>query len=127
MPLLSKEDVVIPSGGISRFFEELPALAERHGAIYNAFGHVADGNIHMTIFPMSDMAGSELRKASEAVCRELYDLVKSLGGTLSGEHGIGLKRKKYTDIFLNEAHIALIKRLKAAFDPNGILNPGKIV
>ena len=128
MALLSKEDIVIPSGSIPKFFDELPLFAARYNAIYNAFGHVADGNIHMTISPViPGMASAELKKTAEVMCRELYGLVKSLGGTLSGEHGIGMKRRKYTDIFLDETHVALIKRIKSAFDPNGILNPGKIV
>ena len=59
--------------------------------------------------------------------KDLYTFVDELGETLSGEHGIGLKRKKYTPIFLSEPHIELIKRVKKAFDPNNILNPGKIV
>ncbi|MDR1482470.1 MAG: FAD-binding protein [Synergistaceae bacterium] len=127
MALLSKEDIVVPSGSISEFLAELPALAERHRAEYNAYGHIGDGNIHMTIFPMSDMEPDDLKKASNAMCADLYRLVKRLGGTLSGEHGIGLKRREYMNIFLDEAHIALIRRLKDAFDPNGVLNPGKIV
>jgi len=128
MDLLSKEDVVIPSGRIAQFFEELPLLAARHNAIYNAFGHVADGNIHLTLFPATPgMDSGELKKMAEIMCRELYALVKSLGGTLSGEHGIGMKRKNYTNIFLDDAQVTLLKRIKSAFDPNGILNPGKIV
>jgi len=128
MALLSKEDVVVPSGRIAEFFEELPLLAARHDAIYNAFGHVADGNIHVTVFPAtSGMGPGELKKAANVMCRELYALVKGLGGTLSGEHGIGMKRREYANIFLDDAQVALLKRIKSAFDPNGILNPGKIV
>jgi glycolate oxidase len=63
----------------------------------------------------------------ESARLELYEVTARLGGTLSGEHGIGLKRKKYMDIFLDEAQIELIRGIKRAFDPRGILNPGKIV
>ena len=126
MPLLSKEDIVIPAGGIGEFFRLLPEISQRHRAIYNAFGHIGDGNIHITLFPEAADGGDDLAASGESLRRDLYEAVRDLGGTLSGEHGVGLK-KKYTGIFLSEAHIDLIKRVKAAFDPNNILNPGKIV
>jgi glycolate oxidase len=127
MPVLSKEDIVVPSGGISKFLTELPRLADRHGAIYNAYGHVGDGNIHITFFPKEPGDGGALHEQAARLRRELYELAKGLGGTLSGEHGVGLKGREYAGIFLDGAHIGLIKKIKAAFDPNNILNPGKIV
>jgi glycolate oxidase len=126
MSLLSKEDIVIPSGGMSEFFRLLPEISRRHRAIYNAYGHIGDGNIHLTLFPETADIGDNIAASAESLRRELYEAVRELGGTLSGEHGVGLK-KKYTGIFLSETHIDLIKRVKAAFDPNDILNPGKIV
>ncbi|MDR1471466.1 MAG: FAD-binding protein [Synergistaceae bacterium] len=127
MPLLSKEDIVVPMGGISAFFELLPAISQKHQATYNAYGHIGDGNIHITLFPESaDAVEEDTAKSADSLRRDLYAAVRELGGTLSGEHGVGLK-KKYTDIFLSRAHIDLIKSVKAAFDPNDILNPGKIV
>lgn len=127
MALLSKEDIVVPSGAISEFLRELPGIAEKHNAIYNAYGHIGDGNIHLTLFPVGDFTNEELFEPASRMRLDLYELVHRLGGTLSGEHGVGLKRKKYTGIFLSEAHIDLIKRVKLAFDPNNILNPGKLV
>jgi glycolate oxidase len=127
MPLLSKEDIVVPSSAISSFMENLSIIAEKHNAIYNAFGHIGDGNIHISLFPISIDENANLHELSILMRRDLYEIVKELGGILSGEHGIGLKRKEYMDIFLNEAHIELIKRVKSAFDPNNILNPGKVV
>jgi glycolate oxidase len=125
MPLLSKEDIVIPAGGISEFFRLLPEISQRRRATYNAYGHIGDGNIHLTLFPEA-AGGDDLAASAESLRRDLYETVRELGGTLSGEHGVGLK-KKYTGIFLSETHIGLIKKVKAAFDPNNILNPGKIV
>ncbi len=127
MPLLSKEDIVVPSGSLAAFLTALPALAERHRAVYNAYGHIGDGNIHLTLFPTYEAADAELFEPAGRLRRDLYALVRELGGTLSGEHGVGLKRKNYTALFLSEEHIALMKRVKTAFDPNGILNPGKLV
>jgi glycolate oxidase len=127
MPLLSKEDIVVPSGAISEFLERLPQIAAMHDATYNAYGHIGDGNIHITIFPERAHASADLHEMAARMHRDLYALVKELGGTLSGEHGVGLKRKEHTSMFLSHAHIDLIKRVKAAFDPNNILNPGKIV
>ncbi|MDR1886202.1 MAG: FAD-binding protein [Synergistaceae bacterium] len=127
MPLLSKEDIVVPCGAIPDFMNELPTIARRHRATYNAYGHIADGNIHLTLFP-EDAAGPEdLHDRSDRLRRDLYSRVESLGGALSGEHGVGLKRAAYTPMFLNEAGIDLIRSVKRAFDPNNILNPGKIV
>ena len=127
MPLLSKEDVVVPLSAISEFLGRLPQLAARHNAIYNAYGHIGDGNIHITFFPADSKSELGLCERAHAMRCELYAFVNELGGTLSGEHGIGFMRKKYTPIFLDRAQIDLIKRIKLAFDPNNILNPDKIV
>ncbi|MDR3354892.1 MAG: FAD-binding oxidoreductase [Synergistaceae bacterium] len=127
MPLLSKEDIVIPCGAIPAFMDELPGLAERHRASYNAYGHIGDGNIHMTVFPAEEDGRSDLFARADAMRLDLYHIVRRLGGALSGEHGIGLKRAKYSPIFLGETCVDLIKNIKRAFDPNHILNPGKII
>jgi glycolate oxidase len=127
MQLYSKEDVVVPTGNISEFLEELELLSKKREFVYNAFGHIGDGNVHITLFPRSELSDPVLRERSVSLRNDLYGIVKRLGGTLSGEHGIGLKRRNFTSIFLDESHIQLIKRVKKAFDPNNILNPGKIV
>jgi glycolate oxidase len=127
VPVLSKEDVVVPTKAVAAFLTRLPSIAERHKAFYNAFGHIADGNIHMTLFPDGIGPDEDLHELARPLRRELYSCVKELGGTLSGEHGIGLKRKEYVDIFLDEAHRNLMKRIKKAFDPNEILNPLKLL
>jgi glycolate oxidase len=127
MAVLSKEDIVVPVSAIPSFMERLPELVRKHDASYNAFGHIGDGNIHLSIFPNYSAADSELHKAASALKRDLYALVKELEGTLSGEHGIGLKRKEYTSMFLDDSVINLMRRVKSAFDPNNILNPLKLV
>ncbi|MDR1650938.1 MAG: FAD-binding oxidoreductase [Synergistaceae bacterium] len=127
MPVMSKEDVVVPASETARFMEGLPGIMARHNASYNAFGHIGDGNIHITVFPDAAIENEDLHKLAGPMRRELYDFVRELGGTMSGEHGIGLKRKEYADIFLSAPQIELMKRVKSAFDPGCILNPSKLV
>ncbi|MDR3255663.1 MAG: FAD-binding oxidoreductase [Synergistaceae bacterium] len=127
MPILSKEDIVVPSSEVSAFLARLPDIAKNHSATYNAYGHIGDGNIHITIFPDGIDPSADLHALAIPLRNELYAYVKRLGGTLSGEHGVGLKRKEYAGIFMNEAQIELMKRVKRAFDPNNILNPSKLV
>jgi glycolate oxidase len=127
MPVLSKEDVVVPTKAVAAFLARLPRIAEKHRASYNAFGHIADGNIHITLFPEGIGPEENLNDLAVPLRRELYSYVNELGGTLSGEHGIGLKRKEYVDIFLSEGQRNLMKQIKKAFDPNEILNPSKLL
>ena len=86
------------------------------------FGHAGDGNIHVNIMVRDDKGMREARDAE----RELFEGVVALEGSISGEHGIGFTKSKYLGLELSVDEIALMKRLKAAFDPRGILNPGKI-
>ena len=118
-----KEDVVVPTSEVPRLMEALEELDRTWGMEHIAYGHVGDGNMHVTLLPPEDPQwGQRLHEARH----DLYRRVAALGGTLSGEHGIGLKRRDDTPLFLDEAQLELIRRVKAAFDPKGILNPGKI-
>ena len=81
--------------------------------------------MHVTLYV--DEENKNWREIIEKARRDMYDMVKRLGGTLTGEHGVGLKRLMYAPQFLDAAQIELIRRVKLAFDPNNILNPGKIV
>ena len=87
------------------------------------FGHAGDGNIHVNI--MVDDVEEEIRRAHDAE-RVLFEGVIALEGSISGEHGIGFAKSKFLTIELSAEEIALMKRVKDAFDPQGILNPGKI-
>ena len=92
------------------------------GAQLIVFGHVADGNLHLVV-----AAGEDRHEATfEAVERCVYEPLRSIAGSISAEHGIGLERKAYLEISRSTAEIATMRALKTALDPRGILNPGKV-
>lgn len=120
-----EEDTVVPRA-------ELPALirgAKELGQKYNfdvvCFGHAGDGNLHIRIKKTGTVNTQDDPEIIKGI-RELFLLVKRLGGTLSGEHGIGLVQKGFMDIIFEEVHLRLMRQIKQAFDPNNILNAGKI-
>jgi glycolate oxidase len=117
-------DVVVPRGRIPELFGVIEQLKREYRLRVASFGHAGDGNIHVNL--MVDRADAdELARARQAE-RVLFENVVALEGSISGEHGIGFAKAPYLGIELAAETIALMKRVKAAFDPNGILNPGKI-
>ena len=118
------EDIVVPRSRIPEMVEWIDDLRKRTGLTMVTFGHAGDGNIHFNI--MLDKGDKEALKRAEAAVEALFRQTIALGGTLSGEHGVGITKASYLDMELGGAEIALMKRIKVAFDPNGILNPGKI-
>ena len=121
----TKEDISVPPGTIPDLLEEVHRIAEKYAFDMVLFGHAGDGNLHINFLVPPENASWE--ESIEKARGELYETASSMGGTLSGEHGIGLKRKQYLKYFLDPEQIELIRRVKRAFDPNLILNPGKIV
>ena len=117
-------DVVVPRGRVPQLFDVIAGLKQRYGLRIASFGHAGDGNIHVNLMINKD-APQERARAAQAE-RELFEQVVSLEGSISGEHGIGFAKARYLPIELSAEEIALMTRLKTAFDPNGILNPGKI-
>ncbi len=101
-------------------------MAARHDLLMPCFGHAGDGNMHVRIVKKPSWSAEKWDAVLPEVLTELYTLVNRLGGTISGEHGIGHKRKKFMPLVCSEAHLNLIRAIKRALDPNGILNPGKI-
>jgi glycolate oxidase len=125
-PWQSLEDIVVPLAAIPELVPELERLAERHGVLIPCYGHAGDGNLHATVVKRPEMPLADWTSRLPAILTELYRLVARLGGTISGEHGIGSKRAAYLPLVQDPVLIDLQRRLQALFDPNGILNPGKI-
>jgi glycolate oxidase len=115
------EDIVVPRSRIPDILREISEVARRHGLLIVNFGHAGDGNIHTNI--MVDEA--DLPKADAAV-KEIFEATLRLGGSITGEHGIGLSKAAYLPMEMGPDAIAAMKRIKQALDPNNILNPGKI-
>src|SRR2546421_2016214 len=118
------EDVVVPRSRVPELIEQVEEIGRRHQTFVVNFGHAGDGNIHVNF--MCDREDTEaVRRAREAV-RETFAVAVSLGGTISGEHGIGYVKAPYLDMAIDAPTIEAMKRIKRALDPNGILNPGKM-
>jgi glycolate oxidase len=117
-------DVVVPRGRVPELYAVIDELREQFGLRIAAFGHAGDGNIHVNLLVNREDAAERARAARAE--RLLFERVVALEGSISGEHGIGFAKAPYIGIELSNEVIALMKRVKAAFDPNGILNPGKI-
>lgn len=122
----SAEDVVVPLSAIPDFLERLEEIERRFSIEIPCFGHAGDGNLHA--HPMSNPSWSEeeWEEKEPEILSALYRIVREMGGTISGEHGIGHKRKQFLDIVMGTTEVELMRRIKAAFDPENILNPGKI-
>jgi len=117
-------DVVVPRGRVPELFVEVERLKAAHDLKVACFGHAGDGNIHVNF--MFDPADTAARERARLAERELFTRVVALEGSISGEHGIGFAKAAYLGLELSADQIALMQRVKHAFDPAGILNPGKI-
>ncbi|PYS51908.1 MAG: glycolate oxidase subunit GlcD [Acidobacteria bacterium] len=118
------EDVVVPRSRVPELIEQVEEIGRRHETFVVNFGHAGDGNIHVNF--MCDRENREaVRQAREAV-RETFAVAIELGGTISGEHGIGYVKAPYLDMAIDAPTVETMKRIKRALDPNGILNPGKM-
>ncbi|RMD78065.1 MAG: FAD-binding protein [Gammaproteobacteria bacterium] len=122
-PLKINEDVVVPVPRMAELTAGLEALGRRHGIAIVNFGHAGNGNIHVNL--LLDPAEPGALERAERCLEGIFELVLALGGTLSGEHGVGRAKRPYVARELDPRALALMHALKAAFDPRGILNPGK--
>jgi FAD/FMN-containing dehydrogenase len=117
------EDVSVPVERLQEALERFEELASRHGLRSCAWGHGGDGNIHATV--LVDAADEKEMDAAEACEGELFELVVELGGSVAAEHGVGLLKSGRVALQWDDAALSMHERLKAAFDPKGLLNPGK--
>ncbi len=124
--LQANEDLVVPPAAIPQLVTGVGRLAAKYGVHAPCYGHAGDGNIHTRISPPAETTEAQWNELAPKVLSELYALTASLGGKLSGEHGIGHKRKKYMPLFVSESYLDMARAIKRAMDPNNILNPGKI-
>jgi glycolate oxidase len=122
-PVKIAEDVVVPRSAIPALIRALEEMGKKYGIPILSFGHAGDGNFHVSM--MIQDTEDERQKAEEAV-EELFAETIRLGGTLSGEHGIGLSKAPYLGMELSDLAMVTMKKIKQLFDPNGIMNPGKI-
>jgi len=125
-PIQSLEDIVVPVASIPLLLPEITQIADKYGVLIPCYGHAGDGNLHATVVRKPEMALETWDRQLPEILRELYAQTVRFGGTISGEHGIGHKRKDFIGQVLEPTTIELMRRLKLAFDPLNILNPGKI-
>lgn len=118
------EDICVPRSRVPDMIREVEKIATRHAIPIVNFGHAGDGNIHVNIMIDRQVPG-ELAKAEQAI-EEVFAAALKLGGTMSGEHGVGITKAPYIPMELDPAAVAYMKAIKRALDPNNILNPGKI-
>lgn len=124
-PVFLAEDCVVPRSKIPEFLVELKKHFTAKGLRSVMFGHAGDGNVHIDVLK-GGMDYEAWKNGLPDLKREIYRRAIALGGTITGEHGIGFIRKDYLHLALSQAEIELLKRIKHAFDPKGILNPGKV-
>jgi glycolate oxidase len=126
-PHQSLEDIVVPIAAIPEVVRSLGELSARYGVAIPCYGHAGDGNLHATPVMNPDWPLEKWHETLPGLLTDLYKLTASLGGTISGEHGIGHKRKDYMPLVMDEPTLELMRSIKRAWDPRDVLNPGKIV
>ena len=120
-----EEDTVVPRAALPQLIKGVKALGVEHGFKVVCYGHAGDGNLHIRINHPT-IKTSYGNEEINTILRNLFVLVKELGGTISGEHGIGLIQKAYIPVMFDEVTLQLMRGIKKTFDPNNILNAGKI-
>jgi D-lactate dehydrogenase len=124
-PMKINEDVVVPVSRLPALIEGLDAISAQSRIPIVNFGHAGNGNMHVNL--LFDPTDTALAAAAPEALSGVFDLVLALGGTLSGEHGIGIEKRAFVSRAIEPATLALMRALKSCFDPEGILNPGKLL
>lgn len=120
-----EEDTVVPRAELPELFSGVKEISNRYGFRTVCYGHAGDGNLHVNILK-DDLSDDFWNHELDTAIIEIFELCKKLGGTISGEHGIGYVQKKFMTVVMPEIQLELMRNIKKAFDPKGILNPGKI-
>jgi glycolate oxidase len=120
-----EEDTVVPRNKMPELAKGIKGISEKYGITIIFYGHAGDGNLHVNILK-KDLSDETWETIVDKAVREIFTLTVSLGGMISGEHGIGFSQKEYLPIALSKEQIELMKKIKKVFDPKNILNPGKI-
>ncbi len=123
--IYKEEDTVVPRAELPVLLKGVKEIGKKYGFHSVCYGHAGDGNLHVNIIK-GDLSDEQWNGSLKTGIREIFELVKHLGGTISGEHGIGLVQKEYLPIVFNDVQMRLMRQVKLAFDPNNILNAGKI-
>jgi glycolate oxidase len=123
-PTTILEDATVPRSELTKMIRFIQEVGARHRLRIGTFGHMGDGNLHPTF--LTDERNHEEMERVEIAMQEIFDYAISLGGTITGEHGVGLAKKKFLPKAIGNASLDLLRQLKRTLDPDGILNPGKI-
>src|SRR5690606_2245698 len=124
--IYKEEDTVVPRAELPALIKGIKEIGTRYGFQSVCYGHAGDGNLHVNIIKGSMSEEDWKHKLRDGI-RELFQLTVRLGGTISGEHGIGYVQREFLDVIYSPPHLQLFRAIKQAFDPNHILNPGKIL
>ncbi len=125
LSIYKEEDTVVTRGNLPEIYDYINFLSKEYGFDCICYGHAGDGNLHVNILKQN-MSDEKWEQELPKAIRLLFEKCKALGGTISGEHGIGLVQKPYLDVVFQPIHFHLMKGIKSIFDPNNILNPDKI-
>jgi glycolate oxidase len=123
-PVTMLEDATVPRPRLAEMVDRIDAIAARHDVVCATFGHAGDGNLHPTI--VFDPDDGDARRRAEAAFDQVFRTAMELGGTITGEHGVGAAKRPWLAARLGDQQLSLLRRIKTAFDPAGILNPGKL-
>jgi glycolate oxidase len=123
-PTTILEDVTVPRSELAKIISFISQTAQKHNLLVGTFGHMGDGNLHPTF--LTDERDADEMHRVELALEEIVDRTLELGGTITGEHGVGLAKKAFLKKQLGDASYNLLKKIKQTLDPHGLLNPGKI-
>jgi len=123
--MMIEEDIVVPRSRITHFLEKINQVCQEQNLTAGIFGHLGDGNVHLNFLEQNSQQ-EKWKLQVEKALKKLFKIAISLGGKISGEHGIGVVKKTYLPWVVSETELEIMKKVKLSFDPNNILNPGKI-